>query len=276
MDAFHFSNALGYTFEQLADMHNASFTGYFVPIDMTPKQVADFWRANHIDANRCVVMHDTNHTFIGMARMGTRGERGWCGGFGIVPAFRGTGASRLLADEMVRVARETGLRLLQLEVLTQNIRARKLYERVGFRVQRRLFGLEIATAALPGHNSSSVERLSIETFLFKSQQNPVQPCWSLEPISFLVMNAEVLAVPGPDGQPNIFVVQHTNDTVRILATLLQNQLTDVAVAELLRTVAMDAKTVRLWNEPEESQLFSYTTRLGFTEMFSQYEMTLEC
>src|SRR5689334_16073127 len=103
MSEYRFSNALGYTFEQLADMHNTSFSGYFMPVSMTPGQTADFWRTNQIDANRCVVMHDANNTFVGMARMGTRGTRCWCGGFGIVPEFRGNGASKLLASEMVRV-----------------------------------------------------------------------------------------------------------------------------------------------------------------------------
>ena len=54
-------------------MHNMSFSGYFMPVSMTPEQTADFWRTNQIDANRCAVMHDANDAFVGMARMGTRG-----------------------------------------------------------------------------------------------------------------------------------------------------------------------------------------------------------
>ena len=275
MNDFHFSHALGYTFEQLADMHNTSFTGYFVPISMTPEQVVDFWRMNQIDANRCVVMHDTHNTFVGMARMGTRGTRGWCGGFGIVPEFRGTGASKQLAGEMVRVARETGLRLLQLEVLTQNVRARKLYERVGFVVRRRLFGLEIAVEALPAGDSLTAERLPLDTLLSWPQENLLSHCWSLEAASLLAMNAEMLAIPGPDGQQNMFVVQRANGNVRMLATLLQSQFTDAEFAALLRTVAANARAIQMWNEPEESPLLHYTGRAGFREIFSQDEMILE-
>jgi len=114
---YRFTNALGYTFEQMSEMHNASFSGYFVPIEMTPEMTADFWRLNGIDALRSVVMHDEDGAFVGMARMGTRGKRGWCGGFGIVPEFRGRGASTLLAEQMVKVAREGGLRHYKRECL---------------------------------------------------------------------------------------------------------------------------------------------------------------
>jgi ribosomal protein S18 acetylase RimI-like enzyme len=116
----HFSNALNYTHIQLSQMHNASFQGYFAPMEITAEMSADFWRINQIDATRCVIMHDAHGAFVGMARIGSRDKRGWCGGFGIMPQFRGTGASVLLADQMLRVARESGLKTRQLEVLRQN------------------------------------------------------------------------------------------------------------------------------------------------------------
>src|SRR5579859_1164896 len=120
---YRFSDATGYSFTQLCEMHNASFSGYFFPATMTPNATADFWRMYQIDATRCVVMHDQQGTFVGMARMGTRGKRGWCGGFGIVPEFRGCGVSKILAQQMVQVAHNSGLMSLQLEVLSQNVRA---------------------------------------------------------------------------------------------------------------------------------------------------------
>src|SRR5579871_258051 len=110
---YRFSDATGYTLAQMTEMHNESFSGYFMPATMTPEMTAHFWRVYQIDASRSVVMHDQTGTFVGMARVGVRGNRGWCGGFGIAPAFRGSGASKLLAAEMVRVARDSGLTTLQ-------------------------------------------------------------------------------------------------------------------------------------------------------------------
>ncbi|MBO0796490.1 MAG: GNAT family N-acetyltransferase, partial [Ktedonobacteraceae bacterium] len=268
-------NALSYSLEQLAEMHNLSFSGYFVPADMTAAQVADFWRANQIDATRCVVMHDASGAYVGMARMGTRGTRGWCGGFGIVPAFRGTGTSKLLAAEMVHVARESGLNLLQLEVLTQNVRAIKLYESVGFMITRRLFGLEITTSTLPANTASSltIERVPLETLPYFYPQSYVRPCWSLELPSVLTVPCEVYVANGPDSRMNVFVALRLADKVRVQA-MLQSQLTDEEFAATLRAVARDATTLQIFNEPEDSPLLQRYVKLGFTEFFSQYEMLL--
>ncbi len=276
-DGYRFSNALGSTFEQLAEMHNMSFTGYFLPISMTPPQVADFWRINQIDATRCVIMHDVNGAFVGMARMGTRATRGWCGGFGIVPAFRGTGASKMLAYEMVRVARDSGLAQLQLEVLSQNSPARKLYENVGFVTQRRLFSLEIATSALPDTPLSSYtfERVPIETLLSWSQKPAAQPCWGNELISLFTIGSEMLVMRGSDARSNAIIAQRSGDKIRIQTAFLQSELTDVELATLLRTIARDAPMIQVFNEPEESPLVQRYLSLGMTEFVSQYEMTLK-
>jgi ribosomal protein S18 acetylase RimI-like enzyme len=272
MSSYHFSHALGYTLEQISEMHNASFQGYFMPVEMTPEMTADFSRVNTIDALRSVIMHDEAGTFVGMARMGTRGNRGWCGGFGIVPAFRGSGASRLLAEQMVRVAREGGLATLQLEVLTQNERARRLYERVGFTVTRRLFGLEIAPAALPDGVPVQVERVAVESLLFRLMGG-VQPCWGCEPATILAVPGEALVIPGSNGQLSGVIVQR-GQRVSILASFFDSKLTDAKLAALLRQAAGEASGLVVYNEPEESPCLARYRALGFGEFFSQYEMLL--
>lgn len=271
---YRFSNALGYTLEQMSAMHNASFSGYFVPIEMTPEMTADFWRVNQIDALRSVVMHSEDGAFVGMARMGTRGKRGWCGGFGIVPEFRGSGASALLAEQMVKVARETGLETLQLEVLTQNVRAFKTYQRVGFTPTRHLFGLELATSALPASEiEQSVEQVAVETLL-PWFGDAVSACWSGELATILVSPSEAFVLPGAAGRPNALIVQRSGDRVRTLAALVQKELTDVELVALLRKAAGNEGGILIYNEPEESPLVSRCRTLGFTEFYSQYEMFL--
>ena len=271
---YRFSNALGYTLEQMSEMHNASFSGYFVPVEMTPEMTADFWRVNGIDALRSVVMHDEDGTFVGMARMGARGKRGWCGGFGIVPEFRGRGASTLLAEQMVKVARESGLETLQLEVLTQNVRAYKTYQRVGFTATRRLFGFELATAALPASEITlPVERVAIETLLPWLACAP-QVCWGCEPATILASPCEAFKVSDTDGQPTALIVQHGHGRVIILAALVQDELTEAELVALLRKAAKLENSIFLYNEPGESAMLARCRALGFTENYSQHEMVL--
>lgn len=270
MREYYFSNALSYTHEQLSQMHNASFQGYFVPIEMTAEMSADFWRVNQIDATSSVVMLDRDETFVGFARMGTRGKRGWCGGFGIVSAYRGSGASRLLAEQMVKVARSFGLETLQLEVLTQNVRAARLYEHAGFARSRRLIGLEIAVANLPQGTHPPLETVPLLDVLPLFTRGG-RPYWGYELASLLAMRTDTFTLPGHSSG---LVVQRTNGNTRVVAAAGLNELTDGELAAVLRSVAGDALTLQVYNEPEDSPFLARYGRLGLTEMFSQYEMFL--
>ncbi|HEU5200699.1 MAG TPA: GNAT family N-acetyltransferase [Ktedonobacterales bacterium] len=273
MNQYRFSDATGYTLAQMTEMHNQSFSGYFMPATMTPEMTAHFWRVYQIDANRSVVMYDQAGAFVGMARMGTRGTRGWCGGFGITPAFRGSGASKLLAAEMVRVARDSGLATLQLEVLTQNVRAFKLYQGVGFVTTRKLIGLQVATASLPAGVELQTEAAPIEKLLpFLSSDQ--QPDWERELASILTLQTESVLASGVAGRVNGLIARRAGERLQVLAAILQPDCTNAELAALLRSAAGDATTIQVYNEPEGSALLARYLDLGFTEFFSQYEMML--
>ncbi|GAC1619334.1 MAG: hypothetical protein NVS4B11_10560 [Ktedonobacteraceae bacterium] len=273
MCEYRFSNLVNYTHAQLSDMNNTSFHGYFFPWIMTSEESAEYWRVNQADANASVAMHDQNGAFVGLARMDTRGLRGRCGSFSIVPEFRGTGASILLAEQMVRVARKQGLKTLQLEVLAQNTRVLKVYEKVGFRITRELFTLEIATTSLPEAIPLQVKAVPTERLL-PEQHNGEHPYWGLELASILSMRTEAFLALTPGGGVNSLIIRRNNGKIRILAALCQDTLSDAAWATFLRHAAGETTSIEVYNEPESSPLLTRYQRLGFTDIFSQYEMFL--
>ena len=273
MNQYRFSDATGYTLAQITEMHNESFSGYFMPATMTTEATANFWRVHQIDASRSVVMHDENGTFVGMARTGVRGKRGWCGGFGIVPAFRGSGASKLLAAEMVRVARDSGLTTLQLEVLTQNIRAYKVYENAGFVTTCKLIGLQVGAASLPPGANIQMETTTTEALL-PFMRSGEQPDWERELATILTLQTEAVIASGVDGRVNGLIVRRSGERCQVQAAILQPDFTHAELATLLRSAAADAKTIQVYNEPEGSALLARYLELGFTDFFSQYEMII--
>lgn len=276
MSEYRYTDAIGYTLDHITAMHNSSFEGYFFPATMTARMTADFWRTNQIDATRSVIMHDeATSAFVGMARMGTRGARGWCGGFGIVPAFRGKGAGRLLAAVMVHVARESGLERLQLEVLTQNTPAIKLYERTGFRIQRRLVGIEIETEALPPAAPIQTEIATIETLLPSLTRSDVPLSWQRDLPTLLSLQLEAVVRRENTGTFSGLVVQRGGERAIIQASALPGTLSTAEVAAWLRGVAGEARSIQVYNEPEGSPFLEQCRALGFREFFSQHEMSLD-
>jgi ribosomal protein S18 acetylase RimI-like enzyme len=98
MEEFQFTLALSYDFGALANMFTEAFTGYFFPMTMAPDALANHWRLYHIDGARSLVMRDSR-AFTGIALIGARGA---VRRVGIAPAFRGRGAGKRLAREMIR------------------------------------------------------------------------------------------------------------------------------------------------------------------------------
>lgn len=273
MCEYRFSNLVNYTHAQLSDMNNTSFHGYSLPWIMTAEESAEYWRVNQADANASVAMHDQHGAFVGLARMDTRGLRGRCGSFSIVPEFRGTGASILLAEQMVRVAREQGLKTLQLEVLAQNTRAFNVYEKVGFRTTRELLTLEVATSSLPEAIALQVKAVPTERLL-PDLHDGARPYWGREFASILSMRTEAFLALTPGEEVNGLIIRRSNEKIRLLAALCQDTLSDAAWATFLRHAAGSATSIEVYKEPESSPLLPRYQRLGFTDSFSQYEMFL--
>ncbi len=158
-----------------------------------------------------------------------------------------------------------------LEVLRQNTAAIKLYEKVGFTKCRRLFGIEIASAALPPGTPLGDEKVEVGSLL-SSLPTAQRPFWGYELASILTMDLEAFVSPASTGGVNGIVGQRVGETMRVVAVLLQSDATDLELATLLRYAAGDARGIQVYNEPEGSPFLQRSLRLGFAEFFSQYEM----
>lgn len=276
MTEYRFSNALGYTYAQLAEMHNLTFEGYFFPLTTTPESFADSWRIYSVDANRTIVMRDGDGAFVGLARIAVRGRRGWCAGFGVAPAFRQRGAAKALAARMTKVARETGLATLQLEVLDRNLAARSVYEGAGFAVRRQLVVVEAPVAALPEASADMAGRVEdagldeILPYLARGEA----PAWQRELATILATGVSVGAVRGEYGHAAMLAVHRANGRALILAHAAKAATPDAALAALLRWAGQDMERVQLLTEPVDSPFLARLRALGFVEIAREYEMIL--
>ena len=136
-----FVPAVSYTLDALGDIFTRSFEDYFYPGTTTAAVLAARVRTEQIDLYRSLVMRVGNDS-MGIALLGLRGDRAWCGGFGVTLPFRGRGLAHELAAAMLDQARQSGAHGCGLEVLTRNQRAIKTYARAGFQRLRDLQVLE--------------------------------------------------------------------------------------------------------------------------------------
>uniref|UniRef100_A0A832I7D7 GNAT family N-acetyltransferase n=1 Tax=Eiseniibacteriota bacterium TaxID=2212470 RepID=A0A832I7D7_UNCEI len=132
----------------LAALFCAAYEGYFMPVHldaasfrgMMDLQDADF------DASRVALAGGAP---VALAMLARRGADGWIGGMGVVPAARGRGLAARVMEAVLSEAARRGVARVWLEVLVQNERAIRVYERLGFRAMRRLEVLERPAASAP-------------------------------------------------------------------------------------------------------------------------------
>jgi ribosomal protein S18 acetylase RimI-like enzyme len=142
----------------LAELFTASYEGYVVPFAVDEATLSSMVDAFDIDLGRSLVALDGDVP-VGLANLGLRGESAWVGGVGVVPARRGEGLGEQLMQGVADRAREAGARVLALEVIVGNDRARSLYEKLGFATRREL---EVLALAADG-GGGEAEPLPVDT-----------------------------------------------------------------------------------------------------------------
>lgn len=259
--------------EAFAAAFNSSFEGYPVSLTADAAWLARRARYEQHDPLNSLVVLDGAEA-VGMAVLAVRGRRGWCGGFGVVPRWRGRGLGRKLMSELVGRARAAGLGRLSLEVLAGNTAAVRLYEWAGMRVTRDLLVLErtAGRAGAPGGRPPR-EAAPAELLEHFTRLHPEPPVWQREPASLLVSDQRGLYL-GARSRPRAYVLfRRTAEGETFLS--------DLAAADARQARALCAAlghvgaALKINNEPERGPFVAPLVEHGFREILRQHEMSME-
>lgn len=122
---------------ELAELFNRAYEGYEVPMHVDAGAVAFMYEALDLAPEHSRIAWREARP-VGLAMLAVRGARAWVGGMGVAAEARRAGVGEALMRALLDAARHAGVRRVQLEVLERNTSARALYEKLGFRVFRRL------------------------------------------------------------------------------------------------------------------------------------------
>jgi len=262
---------------EFAAAYTAGFVGYHRRIEADAAKMARLARVHSQDFQHSLVAYEGEEV-AGAAVLAIRGERGWCGGFGVVPAFRRRGVGRALMSALLDSARAAGLRQLSLEVSEHNPAARGLYERAGLRVVRDL--LLIERPAGVEHEPREVggdaleEAASSELLPHFARLHRVAPAWQRDLPTLLAGLSRGLRL-GPSESPRAYALLSEGADGETYVTDLAAA-RDEDARELTAALARRAAgRLRILNEPEDSPFVAHLTEHGFFETERQHEMTIE-
>lgn len=125
--------------EQLLAAFNEAFAEYFVPIQLSKKQLAFKLRVDQVDLAYSVGAFE-NGQLVGFILHGMPEKRGqytaYNAGTGVIPAFRGQGITKQLYQYALPLLRKARIRYSLLEVIKENSIALKIYQNIGFQTLR--------------------------------------------------------------------------------------------------------------------------------------------
>lgn len=160
--------------KELTATYNQAFSDYQVAVNMTEEQLGKALARNGFQKDISMGLFD-GQALVGFVLNGARDNYCYDCGTAIIPSYRGKGYARLLATETLALLRDQGLHTWVLEVLSDNKRAKKLYETIGFTTQREFNCYQIQAETLIDESKATVELKRQETFFVPSGE--CLPSW---------------------------------------------------------------------------------------------------
>ncbi len=241
-------------------------------------QYAEQLRVAQVDLARSVTALDEVGQVVGMALLGVRGERGWCGDAAVIPQFQNQKLGQALMRRLTHSSRQCGLKTLTLEVRDNNAPARHVYEQEGYAYTRRLNDytatlndlgwrtlqppndLHVCRAASAGDMTATLLRWYGTRFV-------APPCWERELPSLLGQRHTALWTASDGGREVACLMGDWNDGKRLNIQLLglTDEATPCDVRPLLATALRETgmKTLRIGLEPADSRAAEMLRDLGF-------------
>ena len=255
-----FEPASGRTHAELAALFTSGYEGYFMPVAVDEGAFSFMAGTWDYDLDASLVAVDGNDD-VGLCMLGVRGTSGWIGGVGVVAGRRGEGIGEQLMRAIEDRARSRGVEQLWLEVLVQNEPAIGLYEKLGYRVVRKLEVWSLDGLVLQEHE---VEAVPVADAVGRS---PLRQPWQRADAA-VERQDDSRALLGGDSS----LVYRSGEGV---ASILQAAGDADGIRALIESLPEGTTGVRYLNGPEGDPVNSAIEALGGICVARQDEMLLE-
>lgn len=125
--------------EVLTDTFNKAFEGYFVPIKLDAQHLADKIKSENILPKHSIGV-TINEQLAGFILVGINPESNtaYNAGTGVIPEYRGQKLTEKMYSHLLSKLDEIGIKNHVLEVICENQKALKIYEKLGYSILRKV------------------------------------------------------------------------------------------------------------------------------------------
>lgn len=125
----------------LVEVFNASFEGYFVPIQFNEETLLDKMKSDNIFLDYSVGVSIDNQ-LVAFILIGIDSKNNqflsYNAGTGVIPNYRGQHLPQKMYDYLLPLLNKNNIRNHQLEVITENHKALQVYQNIGYQISRKV------------------------------------------------------------------------------------------------------------------------------------------
>jgi len=269
-------SALDFPIDRLAQIMNAGFEDYLVPIQLTSERMARLLLMDGIDLQLSQIAIQQDEP-VGLSFIAQRGWTSRLAAMGIAREARGTGIGTRLMEHLVDAAKKRGNRTMVLEVIEQNEPAVKLYQKMGFTIKSRLIGF--SGVDLEGISNPGLERMDVpDVMRLLHRYGPTDLPWQVAPETFANAGG-VYQAYRLDKAVGLFILFPEAEFAIIQSIVVPPEHQRQGHASNLIQAMIAAHPGRTWRAPivfPESLAPGFFENLGFKkESLSQYQMELK-
>lgn len=259
--------------EQLLSTFNLSYSDYMVPLQLNAAQLQGTIDHYDLDLRQsCVALVDNDP--VGMGFLGVRGQRGWIGGMGVIPDFRGQGIGRKIMNQLIANGRALSLDAIGLEVIEGNKAAHQLYLSLGFTESRRLLIVQIKEIPQIDGAGEFVESSLDDALTYFSVFHQVGNPWQREKETLTKSHELGAWLYRQDEQVAAYLIGRTTpQMIQIMDIgLAPNSGEQLTHFMSLLSDAQPDTPASMVNLPEDDPAWPLMHNMGFTESLAQIEM----
>jgi ribosomal protein S18 acetylase RimI-like enzyme len=260
--------------DELIGAQNEIFSDYIIPMKSTKQFFIEFQTSVGGDMRNLIVAL-AEDKIIGYVNPVIDGREGWIGGVGVVPSSRGKGVGKKLMVAAEDFCRDKGVSEVFLEVIEGNLRAQRLYEKLGYTATRKYLTAEGRPARFEGFGTMPT-KANMSEILALHERSYKDTCWQRRKIDSVVQSARGAECYKADGGFVLARVVETSGYIPFLGVAPEKRGMGIGTAlakfALTRLWEQGAFKVALYNVNEDLPTLRLLDKFDFKVTLKQNEM----
>lgn len=278
----HLSSLQNIPIATLAQAFNSAFSDYLVPMHLTADDLTSKFSSENTNLELSVGVFDID-VLVGFIFIGTetRNQKTvlYNGGTGVIPEYRGQKLTEKMYDYLLNKLKNNSESIHLLEVITENKRAIKVYETVGFKTKRIVSCFKGIVTQPKISKDISIKPIPFEAVHQFENQWEVQPSYqnSSQAINRTNYLHEFLGAFVGDSLVGYIIFSRTNGRVKQL--FINSNYRNQGIGHCLFHQAqeiIETKPVSLINiDSSHTKSIQFLKKIGLQETVQQFEMEFQ-